>query len=126
VEGTAVNSAGVPGATWYEHDYCDHDATTQNDWTTAGGDFGTTVLDTQSITEGQWTSLDITETVQAMYAYGHVVPNNATNMAAREKRGLPANPATVHAYPEFLVGIQKILDHFGMKEKSDRLLGEVE
>jgi len=66
------------------------------------------------------------KSVQAMYAYGHVVPNNATNMAAREKLGLPANPPTVHAYPEFLVGIQKILDHFGMKEKSDRLLGEVE
>ena len=68
VEGEGHNQAGVPGATWYEHDYFDHDATAQNDWTTRGGEFGASVLDSQPIVVDQWLSFDVTATVRAMKA----------------------------------------------------------
>jgi heterodisulfide reductase subunit C len=51
-----------------------------------------------------------------------VVPNNDVNRAARTKLGLPADPPTTHSYPEFIKGIQKIMDHYELKENADRIL----
>ncbi|MDD1724961.1 MAG: CoB--CoM heterodisulfide reductase subunit C [Methanospirillum sp.] len=62
------------------------------------------------------------QTVQAIYKSGHGVPNNDVNRAARTKLGLDADPPTTHSYPEYIMGIQKILDHFGLKENADRIL----
>ena len=52
------------------------------------------------------------QTVQLIYNSGHGVPNNDVNRAARTKLGLPADPPTTHSYPEFVKGIQKIIDHY--------------
>ncbi len=62
------------------------------------------------------------KTVQLIYTSGHGVPNNDVNRAARKKLGLDADPPTTHSYPEFIPGIQKIIDHFGMKQNADRIL----
>ena len=62
------------------------------------------------------------QTVQLIYNSGHGVPNNDVNRAARTKLGLPADPPTTHSYPEFIKGIQKIIDHYGLKENADRIL----
>ncbi|HPP77796.1 CoB--CoM heterodisulfide reductase subunit C [Methanospirillum sp.] len=62
------------------------------------------------------------QTVQLIYSSGHGVPNNDVNRAARTKLGLPADPPTTHSYPEFVKGIQKIIDHYGLKENADRIL----
>ncbi|NYT05870.1 MAG: CoB--CoM heterodisulfide reductase subunit C [Methanomicrobiales archaeon] len=64
------------------------------------------------------------QTVQLIYKSGHGVPNNDVNRAARERLGLPRDPPTTHAYPEFIPGIQKILDHYKLKENADRMLAE--
>ena len=66
------------------------------------------------------------KTTQLIYNTGHGVPNNDANRAARLKLGLEADPETTHKYPEFLVGIRKLLDHYGLKEKADRILAEGE
>jgi len=62
------------------------------------------------------------KTVQLIYTSGHGVPNNDVNRAARKKLGLDADPPTTHTYKEFIPGIQKIIDHFGMKQNADRIL----
>lgn len=62
------------------------------------------------------------QTVQLIYNSGHGVPNNDVNRAARTKLGLPADPPTTHSYPEFIKGIQKIMDHYELKENADRIL----
>ena len=62
------------------------------------------------------------QTVQLIYNSGHGVPNNDVNRAARTKLGLPADPPTTHSYPEFVKGIQKIMDHYELKENADRIL----
>jgi heterodisulfide reductase subunit C len=66
------------------------------------------------------------KTVQAIYKTGHGVPNNDVNRAARVKLGLTADPPTTHMYPEFIKGIQKILDYYKLKENSDRIIKEAE
>ena len=66
------------------------------------------------------------KTTQLIYNTGHGVPNNDVNRAARVKLGLGAEPETTHKYPEFIPGIQKILDHYQMKENADRILSEGE
>jgi heterodisulfide reductase subunit C len=62
------------------------------------------------------------QTVQLIYNSGHGVPNNDVNRAARVKLGLTADPPTTHSYPEFVKGIQKILDHYKLKDNADRIL----
>ena len=62
------------------------------------------------------------QTCQLIYNSGHGVPNNDVNRAPRTKLGLPADPPTTHSYPEFIKGIQKIIDHYGLKENADRIL----
>ena len=62
------------------------------------------------------------QTVQLIYNSGHGVPNNDVNRAARTKLGLPADPPTTHTYPEYVKGIQKILDHYELKANADRIL----
>ncbi len=62
------------------------------------------------------------QTVQLIYNSGHGVPNNDVNRADRTKLGLPADPPTTHSYPEFVKGIQKIIDHYELKENADRIL----
>ena len=62
------------------------------------------------------------QTTQLIYNSGHGVPNNDVNRAARTKLGLPADPPTTHSYPEFIKGIQQIMNHFGLKENADRIL----
>jgi len=64
------------------------------------------------------------KTVQLIYKTGHGVPNNDVNRAARVKLGLPADPPTTHSYPEFIPGIQKIMDFYKMKDTADRILAE--
>ena len=64
------------------------------------------------------------QTVQLIYKSGHGVPNNDVNRAARLKLGLEAEPETTHKYPEYIPGIQKILDHYKLKENADRILAE--
>jgi len=66
------------------------------------------------------------KTVQAIYKTGHGVPNNDVNKAARVKLGLTADPPTTHMYPEFIPGIQKILDHYKLKANADRIIKEAE
>jgi len=66
------------------------------------------------------------KTIQLIYTTGHGVPNNDVNRAARLKLGLEADPETTHKYPEYLPGIQKIMDHYKMKENADRILSEGE
>lgn len=66
------------------------------------------------------------KTAQLIYQTGHGVPNNDANRAARLKLGLEADPETTHKYPEYLPGIQKILDHYKLKENADRILAEGE
>lgn len=66
------------------------------------------------------------KTVQLIHKTGHGVPNNAANRVAREKLGLTTEPPTTHMYPEFIEGIQKIIDHYGLKEHADRILSEGE
>jgi heterodisulfide reductase subunit C len=66
------------------------------------------------------------KTVQAIYSSGHGVPNNDVNRAARERLGLTRDPPTTHMYPEYVKGIQKILDHYGLKARADRIVKERE
>jgi heterodisulfide reductase subunit C len=66
------------------------------------------------------------KTVQAIYTTGHGVPNNDVNRAARVKLGLPADPPTTHGRPDYIKGIQKILDHFELKKNADRIVKERE
>lgn len=62
------------------------------------------------------------QTVQLIYNNGHGVPNNDVNRAARVKLGLDADPPTTHSYPEYIKGIQKLMDLYGLKENADRIL----
>jgi heterodisulfide reductase subunit C len=64
------------------------------------------------------------KTAQLIYTTGHGVPNNDVNRAARVKLGLTADPPTTHMYPEYIAGIQKIMDHYKLKENADRILAE--
>jgi len=66
------------------------------------------------------------QTVQLIYKTGHGVPNNDANRVARKKLGLGEDPETTHKYPEYLPGVRKILDHYGLKERADRILAEGE
>lgn len=66
------------------------------------------------------------KTVQSIYKTGHGVPNNDVNRAARQKLGLSAEPPTTHGYPEFIEGIQVILDYYGLKERADKIVKEME
>jgi len=66
------------------------------------------------------------QTVQLIYKTGHGVPNNDANRVARKKLGLDEDPETTHKYPEYLPGVRKILDHYGLKERADRILAEGE
>jgi len=66
------------------------------------------------------------KTVQAIYTTGHGVPNNDVNRAARTKLGLDAEPPTTHGYPDFIKGIQVILDHYGLKGRADKIIKERE
>ncbi len=66
------------------------------------------------------------KTVQAIYTTGHGVPNNDVNRAARLKLGLTKDPPTTHMYPEFMPGIQKIIDHYNLKKDADRIVKESE
>lgn len=70
--------------------------------------------------------INFLKTVQAIYKSGHGVPNNDVNRAAREKLGLTRDPPTTHMYPEYMKGIQKILDHYKLKENADRIISENE
>jgi heterodisulfide reductase subunit C len=55
-----------------------------------------------------------------IYQSGHGVPNNDANRELRKKLGLKADPPTTHSYPEYIPGIQKILDASGlMKIKAE-------
>lgn len=49
-----------------------------------------------------------------IYQTGHAVPNNDANRALRKKLGLTTEPPTTHMYPEYIPGIQKILDATGL------------
>ena len=64
------------------------------------------------------------KTAQLIYTTGHGVPNNDVNRAARERLGLTREPPTTHMYPEYIAGIQKIMDHYGLKARADRLVAE--
>jgi len=64
------------------------------------------------------------KTAQLIYTTGHGVPNNDVNRAARVKLGLTADPPTTHMYPEYIEGIQKIMDYYKLKENADRILSE--
>lgn len=66
------------------------------------------------------------KTVQAIYTTGHGVPNNDVNRAARQRLGLEREPPTVHRYKQYLPGIQKILDHYGLKARADKIVAEAE
>ncbi|MDD1672248.1 MAG: CoB--CoM heterodisulfide reductase subunit C, partial [Methanomicrobiales archaeon] len=66
------------------------------------------------------------KTVQAIYTTGHGVPNNDVNRAARVRLGMEKEPPTVHRYKEYLPGIQKILDHYGLKDQADKIVAEAE
>ncbi|KUG20874.1 cob--com heterodisulfide reductase subunit c [hydrocarbon metagenome] len=66
------------------------------------------------------------KTTQLIYQTGHGVPNNDVNRAARKKLGLTEEPPTTHMYPEYLPGIRKILDHYGLKDRADKILAEGE
>jgi len=66
------------------------------------------------------------KTVQAIYSTGHGVPNNDVNRAARKKLGLNAEPATTHGFPQYVKGIQHIIDHFGLKARADKIVKERE
>jgi heterodisulfide reductase subunit C len=66
------------------------------------------------------------KTVQAVYTTGHGVPNNDVNRAARKKLGMHPDPPTTHRYPEYIKGIQKIIDHYDLKKNADRIVKERE
>jgi heterodisulfide reductase subunit C len=66
------------------------------------------------------------KTVQAIYSTGHGVPNNDVNRAARKRLGMTPDPETTHMHPQYIKGIQKILDHYGLKERADRIVKERE
>jgi heterodisulfide reductase subunit C2 len=54
------------------------------------------------------------QTAGFIYQTGHGVPNNDANRALRVKLGLPKDPPTTHTYPEYIPGIQKILEATGI------------
>ncbi|GAA0817884.1 hypothetical protein GCM10009111_19870 [Colwellia asteriadis] len=74
VEGNRI-WGGIPnGATWLEHNYLDHNYSTENDWLIPGGELDLTsnygygengLIKRAPIIEGEWVSLDITPIVQA-------------------------------------------------------------
>ncbi len=66
------------------------------------------------------------KTVQAIYQSGHGVPNNDVNRAARLRLGLEKEPPTVHKYKQYLPGIQKLIDHYGLKAQADKIVAEAE
>lgn len=66
------------------------------------------------------------KTVQAIYTTGHGVPNNDVNRAARLRLGLEKEPPTVHRYKQYLPGIQKLIDHYGLKAQADKIVAEAE
>jgi len=49
-----------------------------------------------------------------IYQTGHAVPINDATKKLRVKLGLSENPPTTHAYPEFMPGVQKILEGTGL------------
>lgn len=66
------------------------------------------------------------KTVQAIYTTGHGVPNNDVNRAARKKLGMNPEPPTTHAFPQYVKGIQKIIDYYELKKNADRIVKERE
>jgi heterodisulfide reductase subunit C len=54
------------------------------------------------------------QTAGFIYQTGHGVPNNDANRVLRAKLGLAKDPPTTHSYPEYIPGIQKILDATGL------------
>jgi len=66
------------------------------------------------------------KTVQAIYTTGHGVPNNDVNRAARKKLGMHPDPPTTHRHPQYIKGIQYILDYFELKKNADRIVKERE
>ena len=54
------------------------------------------------------------------------MPNNDVNRAARERIGLSRDPPTTHMYPEYIKGIQTILNHYKLKANADRIVKERE
>lgn len=54
------------------------------------------------------------QTAGLIYQSGHGVPNNDANKKLRVKLGLKENPPTTHTYPEYIPGIQKILEATGL------------
>ena len=66
------------------------------------------------------------KTVQAIYTTGHGVPNNDVNRAARKKLGLNPEPPTTHGFPQYVKGIQYIIDYFGLKARADKIVKERE
>jgi heterodisulfide reductase subunit C len=49
-----------------------------------------------------------------IYQTGHAVPINDATKKLRVKLGLSEVPATTHAHPEYMPGVQKILEATGM------------
>ncbi|MCD1296396.1 CoB--CoM heterodisulfide reductase subunit C, partial [Methanocella sp. CWC-04] len=56
------------------------------------------------------------QTAGFIFQTGHGVPNNDANRELRKRLGLKADPPTTHSYPEFLPGIQKILEATGLMQ----------
>lgn len=56
------------------------------------------------------------QTAGFIYQTGHGVPNNDANRQLRVKLGLKADPPTTHSYPEYIPGIQKILEATGLMQ----------
>ena len=54
------------------------------------------------------------QTAGLIYQTGHGVPNNDANKKIRVRLGLTENPPTTHMYPEYIPGIQKILEATGL------------
>ena len=74
VEGSGIWGGTPDGVTWIEHDYYDHDNSTQNDWVVPGVEFDTLtnygygpngLIKRAPVVEGEWISLDITPVVQS-------------------------------------------------------------
>jgi heterodisulfide reductase subunit C len=63
-------------------------------------------------------------TVNFIYQTGHGVPNSDANRSARIKLGLEPEPETTCKYPEYLPAIRKILEAYGTKQLTDKVLSE--
>jgi len=73
-EGTQTWSSTSDGATWFESNYADHEASSVNDWKEMGGDFDQTTnygfgengtVIASNLEAGKWVKMDITQIVKA-------------------------------------------------------------